>query len=216
MRKLFMKIFRKRLNSGDTTSSLDFINFRPIPPDAFRVLFIGNSLTVHGTLQGVWDVACGMAASSPEKDFVHMVTAELQGQNVRPVEALYNNGGNGKIQEMLEYLQLRDLKPDLVILQGGENDQLNDDFRRHYPALLDYFSVPRIVLGDWYSKDKSDYVEGLCEKRDVPFVRLLDISADKGMSGYGGPFGNKDVSSHPNDAGMASIADAVVAIWTPS
>src|SRR5258708_31125730 len=133
-----MKIF-KRLNSRDTTSSLDFINFRPIPPNAFRVLFIGNSLTMHGALPGVWDVVCGMAASAPEKDFVHLVTAELQKQHSRPVEALYNNGGNGKIREMLEYLQLRSIAPDMVVIQGGENDPLNADFRRNYPALLDYF-----------------------------------------------------------------------------
>lgn len=170
-------------------------------------MFVGDSLTLHGSLRGAWDVASGMAASSPEKDFVHLVVAGIQRTIDQPVEALYNNGGNGKIREMLEYLQVKRFDPDLVIIQGGENDKS----LRYYPQLLDHFSCPRIVLGDWYSKDKSDYVEGLCKTRNLPFVSLYDIASDKRNSGWGGPYNRKDVATHPNDSGHAAIAEAILA-----
>lgn len=128
----------------------------------------------------------------------------------RPVEAFYDNGGDGKIRSMLEYLLLRKLSPDLVIIQGGENDELNDKFREYYPQLLDYYPVPRIVLGDWRSNAKSDYVEGLCAMRDIPFVNLVDIYSDPAMSGNGGPYGHSGVATHPNDAGMSAIAERVL------
>lgn len=203
-----MKIFRG-LNSRETLSLLEFINNRPIPPDSYKVMFVGDSLTLHGTLRGAWDVASGMAASSPEKDFVHLVVAGIQKTTDSPVEALYNNGGNGKIRDMLEYLQVKRFDPDLVIIQGGENDKL-ESLREHYPQLLDHFSCPRIVLGDWYSKEKSDYSEGLCRSRNLPFVSLYDIASDKRSSGWGGPYSRKDVASHPNDFGHAAIAQAVL------
>ncbi|QHS51097.1 SGNH/GDSL hydrolase family protein [Edaphobacter sp. 12200R-103] len=206
-----MNFLRRRLNSADTTSQLDFINSRPFPPDAFKVLFIGDSLMIHGQLKGVWDVSSGMAASRPENDYVHLVSKGLQEEITRPAEALYNNGGNGRLREILEYIQVRNLAPDMVIIQGGENDTFDRQFREYYPQLLDFYACPRIVLGDWFSKDKSDYSGSLCRERGLPFVNLCDISADKQNSGWGGPYDRKDVASHPNDSGHAAIAKGVLA-----
>lgn len=211
IRKYLSKI-RKGLNSQNTTGALDFINSRPIPPNALRVLFIGNSLTMHAVTPGVWDIASGMAASSPEKDYVHLVVKGMQEREARPVEALYNNGGNGKLAETLEYLQFRILNPDIVFIQGGENDAFDDRFRAIYPALLDHYSAPRIIIGDWYEKQKSDYVRDLCLRRNIPFVQIYHLFANPSMSGNAGPYRFKGVSTHPNDVGMAAIAMEVLEI----
>jgi lysophospholipase L1-like esterase len=113
---------------------------------------------------------------------------------------------------MFEYLLLRNLSPDLVVIQGGENDELDGKFCEYYPQLLDHYSVPRIVLGDWYDREKSDYVEELCVMRNIPFVNLVDIYSDPKMSGNAGPYGHKGIATHPNDAGMAAIASAVLEV----
>jgi hypothetical protein len=135
----------------DTLGPLDFINSRPSPSNAIRVLFIGDSLTIHGRAPKVWDNFCGMAAFAPERDFVHLATAHIQSSMDRPVEAFYNKGGDGKLPSILRYLESRPhLKPDLTILQGGENDPLDASFRATYRALLE--RTPLIVLGDWWRR----------------------------------------------------------------
>jgi lysophospholipase L1-like esterase len=205
-----VKIFKKRLNSGETLSLLELINRRPIPPDSFKVMFIGNSLTLHGFLEKVWNMPCGMAASSPEKDFVHLVAAGIQKTTDKPVEILYNNGGNGKIREMVGYLRTDEFSPDLVVIQGGENDRFDSHFKEYYLQLIDYFQCPKIVLGDWFTKEKSDYSQWLCVEKNIPFVSLYSISRNEENMGDGGPYRRKDVAVHPNDSGMAAIAEGVL------
>ena len=46
---------------------------------ADRVLFLGNSITLHGVHKPYgWLNYCGMAASVPEKDYVHVLAAALE------------------------------------------------------------------------------------------------------------------------------------------
>lgn len=205
-----MLMFKKRLNSRESVSVLELLNYRPMPPNSYKVMFTGDSITIHGALRKVWDNSCGIAATSPERDYVHLVSAGIQESIESPVEALYNNGGNGKIREMLEYLQMRRFSPDLAIIQGGENDKFNDHFRQYYPQLIDHFTCPKIVLGDWNDQEKSEYSERLCQARNLPFVNLFEIASDRNKGGWGGPYNRKDVASHPNDLGHAAIAEATL------
>lgn len=191
--------------------NLDWFNTRPVPPDAFRVLYIGDSLTIAGAAPGLWDHHGGMAATDAAHDFLHLTASHVQQVLLpRPVEALLDNGGNGKIGAMLEYLERRpDLKPDLVILQGGENDAFDDSFRQIYVKLLEFYPVPVIVAGDWWSAEKSDWEKQQSAARKHPFVDLMAIDAIPANSGDGGPFGVGDVARHPSDAGHAAIARGI-------
>src|ERR1700761_7798771 len=123
---LFIDLFSLRgaaqaFNSVDSTHNLTYFNYRPMPPNAYRVLFIGDSLTYHGQTPNLWNYDSGMAASAPERDFVHLVAKHIQEKlPAKPVETLIDNGGNGKIGSMLAYIAKHpELKPSLVILQGG-------------------------------------------------------------------------------------------------
>lgn len=202
---------RPKFNAIDSTAVLDFFNSRPIPPNAYRVLFIGDSLTIHVKSPGLWDYFSGMAASCPEKDFVHISMRHIQEMlDGRPAEILYNNGGNGKLESMFLYLKMHpELRPDLVIFQGGENDAFDDTFRSTYRAILNEF--PRmIVLGDWWSDEKSEFSRDECSRFGIPFVDLRAIEGNPVNSGDGGPYGIEGVALHPNDAGMAAIAAAIM------
>jgi hypothetical protein len=200
-------------NAGDVTAILDAVNLRPVPPTAYRVLFIGDSLMMVVPAHRLWDHFSGMAASAADRDFVHLVAKHIQSRlGSRPVEIFYDNGGNGKIGPMLDYLRNRpDMRPDIVILQGGENDKFDAHFQSTYEGLLHYSSpkTPVIVLGDWWSTDKSVFEQKEAASLGYSFVNLTAIYAEPSNSGYAGPYNVKGVARHPNDKGMQSIANAI-------
>jgi hypothetical protein len=214
MPTLYAQTGAPQFNASDATSVLDAINSRPVPPNAYRVLFIGDSLTLHQPVAGLWDHFMGMAATAPTNDFVHLAVRHIQlKMKKRPVEVFYDNGGRGKIGPMLIYFKNRpELTPDLVVLQGGENDPFDDTFRKNYRELLHIYNPPKtrmIVLGDWNSKEKSQFEEDETKSLGVPFVRLTEIHAESANSGDGGPYHVGGVAGHPNDQGMQAIARAI-------
>jgi hypothetical protein len=203
-----------QFNASDATSVLDLINSRPVPRNAYRVLFIGDSLTLHQPIAGLWDHFMGMAATTPENDFVHLAAAHIQLKTKKhPVEVFYDNGGRGRIGPMLQYFKAHpELKPDLVVLQGGENDPFDESFKTNYCGLLHIFNPPTtkmIVLGDWNTKQKSDFEESETKSIGIPFVSLIEIHANPANSGDGGPHQVVGVAHHPNDKGMQVIANAI-------
>jgi lysophospholipase L1-like esterase len=111
---------------------------------------------------------------------------------------------------MLAYARRIPLEPDLVILQGGENDEFNDAFRSTYRSLLDFYPVPYIVIGDLWSDEKSIFNQQEVMARNYPFVNLRAIYQDPSNSGDGGPYAHPGVAQHPNDEGMACIARNVL------
>jgi hypothetical protein len=202
------------LNSVDSNPDVIYFNARPLPANAYRVLFIGDSLTYHTRVSNVWPYISGMAASSPQVDYVHLVAKHLQTKlGSRPVEILIDNGGNGKIGNMLSFLQSNaDLKPNLVVLQGGENDPFDDNFKQTYKLLLDFFvasRVPVIVLGDWYDDSKRDFDREEALHHGYAWVDLTLIHKNPTCSGNPGPYQHKGVASHPNDEGMRAIAKEI-------
>jgi len=202
------------LNSVDTTAQLTYFNSRVMPKNAYRVLFIGDSLTYHAQTPGVWDYTSGMAASSPVQDFVHLAMQHMQERmGTRPVEMLIDNGGDGRIGTMLTYLKKHpELKPSLVVLQGGENDKFDETFQATYRALLDFYAdahVPYIVLGDWWSGEKSQFDHAEMTKRGYAWVDLARFYNDPSLSGNGGPYKLPAVAKHPNDKGMQAIANGI-------
>ena len=193
---------------------LDFFNSRPIPGNAYRLLFIGDSLTLHGVAPNIWDSLSGMAASRRDKDFIHLFTHFVQQTTSQPVEIFYNNGGDGRIGSMLRYAQKHpELQPDMVVIQGGENDAFDSDFRSIYVELLNTYSCPRIVLGDWWSDSKSKFANLCANGLGIPFVNINNLYIEGSHSGDGGPYNNVDVSRHPNDKGMAAIAGLLFATY---
>lgn len=109
---------------------------------ADRILFLGNSITLHGPHEPYgWLHYCGMAASAPEKDYVHVLAAALESrtgghlrlsptasaegpQGAEPATLLniadiferrYSNYSNAPLQPQLAWAA------DIVVLQCGEN-----------------------------------------------------------------------------------------------
>ncbi len=197
--------------------------------DAYRVLFIGDSITLSMPAEKhKWALTCGMAASIPENDYVHKLCAKLSGElKGRKVEhmVLANGGGvvknySGRIREY------RDFQPDVVVIQFGENERAGVPvFVTEYTALLNdvkSLSPAPLVLcaGLWNPANGGSYggasaemeaaIEKMAKEAGAGFAPVASYARDPECFGFGETPG---VKWHPNDKGMQGYADSLFAAW---
>ncbi len=188
-----------------------------------RVLFVGNSITLHGILEEIgWYNQCGMAASRPENDYVHLCIEEIRKTQpdsafaiaqVADWERNYINGS-----ECLEnYSLAREFNPDVIIMRCIENCPWQDfsrkDFLREYKALINYFNLSGkasviITEGFWKHSGNSD-IKKVSEEMNYPFIPLEDLGENDAMKAIG-EYEHGGVQQHPNDLGMKNIAERIL------
>lgn len=191
-----------------------------------RMLIIGNSIMNHPPSPSLgWFNSNGMAASAPEKDFVHLLTAHML--------ALYpallvkqQTGGNfeGRFgtpdYSLDEFNQpLQEFKPDLIVVRIGENvddgQVANRNFEAQFRQLLERlasFSQPvRIVCTTsvWYKPNADAVIRKVTLEKGHT---LVDLSFMIGQSQcFASQYQNPGVAAHPSDVGMQLISEM---IWT--
>lgn len=210
--------------------------------EAESILFLGNSVTLHGVAEQLgWPHLCGMAASAPEKDYVHVLTAAIDARTgghlrISPTETQedgltlaanivniadlfernYSTYTDERLQGQLE------LKPDIVVLQLGENVVMDtfgaEAFKAGIESLmagLKAASDPCIfvtshILGANTAMD--DIKRQVCAEdpeRRV-FVDLTTFGQDPANFASAEPHYTGVIVGHPGDKGMATIADALL------
>ena len=114
-------------------SEIELYPPRPLagpPLDHFkadRIVFLGNSITLHGPSDAVqWAGNWGMAASEQEKDYVHLVANGLaQRTGKRPAIMVANiadfERGHATYDIDGNFKKFFDFKPDIVVVAIGEN-----------------------------------------------------------------------------------------------
>lgn len=189
-----------------------------------RVLFIGNSITLHGILPEIgWTRLCGMAASCAEKDYVHRCMEALLASEPQTTFAIaqlaewereYRQGHD----TLNAYAACRDFHADLIIVRVIENcpyaDFQPEVFRREYKAMIDYFNPDgkaRVILTTGFWKHPGDdEVKAVAAERGYPLVQLGDLGEDDEMKAIG-EYVHEGVAQHPGDKGMAAIAARIMA-----
>ncbi|GAB3987737.1 hypothetical protein GCM10028807_08840 [Spirosoma daeguense] len=212
--------FLARLRSGNRVSPVSSAQFGIYFQ---RMLVIGNSIMMHqpDPTRG-WLNANGMAASAPDKDFVHLLTAKLQTlhppmtvrlQSGGDFERYYGTSGYSSA-ELLATLQ--EYKPDLIIVRIGENvaqgEAIQRDFQKYYRQLLEqlnYGQPVRIVCTTsvWWQNVSDPIIRKLVAEKAYT---LVDLDCIVGQTQYfATQYKDKGVAEHPNDAGMQLIADLI-------
>lgn len=213
---------RTRIN--DLTSIPSQATFAPFYK---RMMVVGNSIMDHAPLPAKgWFNHNGMAASAPEKDFVHILTARLARQYPQVAVRLVS-GGNferdfGKsdysINEFNEPLQ--QFKPDLILIRLGENVEEGDvlsprDFETQFRRLLERFTnysgqpVKIVCTTSVWKRPQTDII--IRRVANEKGITLIDLSAMVDQEQYFAFNQYKDigVAAHPNDNGMQRIADLI-------
>ncbi len=200
----------------------DSVTFERLEGDGKRVMFVGNSITRHGVLDSIgWHWDHGMAASSMDRDYVHLLIGRFLRQDPQAAfcicqvwrwEMSYKNGS----ATLEEYAPARDFGADVIIMRCIENCAAKDfdaqAFTREYGALIDYLNPSgkaRVVLTTGFWKHPGDEaIEKFAAERGYPVAYLGDLGEDDEMKAIG-RFEHDGVANHPGDKGMAAIADRI-------
>lgn len=196
-----------------------------------RVVFIGNSITLHGPLPSIgWNNNWGMAASTPENDYAHMVVRGIEKATGRKADVRIRNLAdferNFRTYDFDQEQDLADFRPDYLIVALGENvpeletTEERLEYRRAFKALLGKFMMGRmqphaVVRGCFWPKAwKDEMMEHAASDFSIPFVRA-DFATDESNMAIG-KFEHSGVQAHPGDRGMTEIAAAVLECLFPT
>lgn len=197
---------------------------QPEPSSGYRVLFVGNSITLHGYRPQIGWLRgdCGMAASDPEHDYVHLVLKGLSSAG-RPAVGCIAQIGDWELNFWDDavlpdvYQAAADWRPELVIARLGEN--VRGDAMAQYPLLPHFVTMVRFFAGTsakvlvtdtfWPNPEKERILAEAAAELGAPLVKLADLGTRDEMKAIG-LFKHSGVAGHPGNAGMAAIAERIL------
>ena len=191
--------------------------------NGLKVLFLGNSITwVPPVPHHDWFNSCGMAASAPENDYLHLVMSKVKekypesGHCIAQLADWERNYWDktfleGKYSDALQY------DADVIIVRIGENvpvqELKNHSFFDAYKDMINYFNPNGdkkviVTTSFWYAGSRDKVMCDVAEYLSLPLVRLGDLGELPEMKAIG-LFKHTGVAAHPGDKGMAAIADRI-------
>jgi len=194
---------------------------------ADRILFLGNSITLHGPAPEVyWSGNWGMAASASEKDYVHLLVNSIATLTGKQPETSVNNIADyernfetydieSQLKEQLAF------KPDIVIVAIGENvpplnsETLQTKYKAGFLRLLQAIKQsgrPVIYVRStfWADKIKNNIMRQCCDEVGAIFVDIGYPDRDESnLARSERSYKHAGVAIHPGDKGMKAIADAL-------
>ena len=196
-----------------------------------NILMIGNSLTRHEPRPKLlgWHGNWGMAATTEEKDFVHILYKYISSSQpqhkpglkimnliaTNNPELLYRRGL--RLAATKQFQSLKGHKADLVVVQIGDNlddkDATYERFGKPYEQLLAVLKKegdPLIFCTSLWrvSPVMEKQIKEACKKEGATYIDISHIAADpKNSAGSEGHFQDSGVNQHPGDQGMKAIAD---------
>lgn len=216
------QIEKNTVSSKNQLDENEYVSYIQENGTGLRVMFVGNSITRHGILPKIgWHWDRGMASSSLEKDYVHLLVNKINETNPDATycicqaanwERNYKNGS----EYLCQYEKARDFKADLIIFRLVENcpklDFDKEIFYKEYQNLIDYLNPTKkakiiLTTGFWKSICDETIIK-VAEERGYPCVWLGDLGEQDEMKAIG-LYEHSGVANHPGDLGMQTIADLI-------
>lgn len=189
-----------------------------------RVMFMGNSMTLHGIKPDIgWHGEWGMAASAPEKDYVHCLMGAIEGATSDPVfcicqvsvwERSYKDGR----EFFPRYENAMRFRPDILVMRYIENCPKADFdsaiFKAESKLLIDKLCKEgtQVILTTGFWRHPGDEaIRQLGKEMNVPVVELGDLGEQDEMKAIG-LFEHRGVANHPGDKGMQAMSDRIFAV----
>ena len=202
----------------------EFVTFHNRNGKAIRIMFVGNSMTLHGVLTSIgWNNEWGMAASAKENDYVHIIEQKVKEKYpdaafcICQVAKWEVDFAEGESTYRL-FENARDFGADIVIFRFVENcpqkPELADRFYKEYGKLLKFLTAnnkdAKIIITNGFWKHIYDkQIEKFAIEHNYPFVDLGDLGELDKMKAIG-LFAHEGVANHPGDLGMKNIAERIL------
>lgn len=201
---------------------------------ADRILFLGNSITLHGpyigwSLDGRW----GMAASEKSKDYVHQLTSRLDAATGGTLEVAcpdplpdrwyYGNplpNWEGNILNIADIFERTyntwdnariqnqlNARPDIVVLQFGEN--MGGGTMTQFATALDDLLTGLANNGNPHIFITSQIIGSNSIVDEIKRQACADDPSHRVFVDLNGLTDLSGEAGHPNDAGMETIADTL-------
>ena len=193
--------------------------------ESLKIAIVGNSITCHGVLESIgWHHEWGMAASSEDKDFFHLVMHDFREKYpntsfLRIQAADWEREYWRSPEEYPDQLKaLYDFDADIIVFRLSENcpreEMEKHDFEKGFDTLCEYFSRGgkcKLLITDsfWYSPWTADGIKAAADKFGGGVIKISDLGENDDMMAIG-LFEHTGVARHPGDLGMRTIADRIL------
>lgn len=220
MSNKFSQMEKNTVSSENQLKKSDYVTYINPYGKGKRVMFVGNSITLHSIKEDIgWNRECGMAASEKDKDYVHRMISminKIAPDNsfcicqVARWESDYKNGSS--VHDLFN--SARNFHADILIMRFVENCPVKDFngkiFKKELDSLLKYLSFgkeTKIVMstGFWRHPADETIIE-YAKENNFPIAELGDLGETDEMKALG-LFEHSGVANHPGDLGMKKIAE---------
>ena len=202
-----------------------FVTFERPENQGVRIMFAGNSITLHGYRPEIgWHGSWGMAASAKDRDYVHLCISETEKYApdaafcICQISEWEREYKNGSAKHQL-YRSARDFNADIIVMRAVENCPAQEfdeqSFVREYDGLLKYLNPEgkaKIIITSSFWKHPADpAIEKYAKDNGLPYCCISDLGELDEMKAIG-LFEHEGVAQHPGDLGMETISKRIMDI----
>jgi hypothetical protein len=184
-----------------------------------NIVILGNSITGAPLDTQVWNYGWGLSASSPEKDYVHLLYQDfVQYLGYSPyfkTLKMYDFEQNFLNFDYKRLYFIDTIKPQIIILRFGDNIDgtaaVSDHLWKSFDLLLKTLKPKTDVVictSRWYPNKTVDAImRHCCIENGISFIDISYLYNDKrNLASSEREFSDKDWGTHPGDRGMEEIA----------
>ncbi len=220
--KLYSQMAKNTVDSKNQLNESKVVRFHHPDGKGVRVMFMGNSITLHGSAPAIgWFPECGMAASAPENDYVHILEEKVL--DILPDAAFcicqvaeWERNYKQSAEEHALYESARNFDADVIVVRFIENcpggDFDGEAFYGSFEELINYINADGdakiiVTTGFWRHPGDAQLIK-YAKENSWPLVELGDLGERDEMKAIG-LFDHDGVANHPGDLGMKHIAERI-------
>ncbi len=213
------QIDKNTVSARNQLKDSNIISFENLMGEGKRILFVGNSITRHGPLESIgWLNDWGMAASSKDKDYVHLTEKKILEKDSEASfcicqaaewEVNYLNGE----ENLPTFKPAQDFEADIIVFRLIENcphkDFNGEVFKEEFKKLVAFLdksgTAKKIIASSFWMRPGDEDLEEVSKELGADFIYLGELGEDAAFRADG-LFEHEGVAAHPGDKGMEEIS----------